>query len=78
MYTHTIDFLLEAPVKAAFREKAADSMKASSRFHYPYTDKKAIRELFFTTFLSLAVTSQISTLCLRFCPSRQYEVIAGV
>lgn len=53
MYTHTIGFLLEAPVKAAFREKAADSVKASSRFHYPYTDKKAIRELFFTTFLSL-------------------------
>lgn len=52
MYTHTIDFLLKTSIKTAFTKKPVNSIKTSSRFHYPYTEKN-IREWFFKISLPL-------------------------
>lgn len=52
MYVHTIDFLLKTSIKTAFtKKKPVYSIKTSSRFHYPGTDKKDIKNVFFRMFL---------------------------
>lgn len=40
MYTHTIDFLLKAPIKAAFTKKAVDSIKHPADFTETTTERR--------------------------------------